>query len=161
ALLFSTGSSEVASQSGHDLFQFLAPPSSFQKQVVPVTDLVQEVTRKLGKMSDVGYRSTFNPKTKQYFGFADNYVPDPVHYRHSMWFDAGVAPNTWDNVLKAAPKLKAAGHPIGLGMSSGDLDSNMFLMSLLYCFGGALQTEDNHVAINSKGTVEALRFMAS
>jgi multiple sugar transport system substrate-binding protein len=160
ALLFSTGSSEVAAQSGHDLFQFLSPPSSFQKQVIPVDDLVQEVSKKLGKMTDVAYRSTYNPKTKHYFGFADNYVPDPIHYRRSLWFDAGVAPNTWDNVLKAAPKLKAAGHPIGLGMSN-ELDSNMFLMSFLYCFGAALQTADNHVAINSKGTVDALKFMAS
>jgi multiple sugar transport system substrate-binding protein len=160
ALLFSTGSSEVAAQSGHDLFQFLSPPSSFQKQVIPVNDLVQEVTRKLGKMTDVGYRSTYNPKSKQYFGFPDNYVPDPVQYRHSLWFDAGVAPNTWDNVLKAAAKLKAAGHPIGLGMSN-ELDSNMFLMSFLYCFGASVQTENNNVAINSKGTVDALKFMAS
>lgn len=161
ALLFSTGSSEVAAQSGHDLFQFLSPPASFQKQVIPLNDIVQEVTKKLGKMTDVAQRSSFNPKTKRYYGFADNYVPDPIHYRRSFWFDAGIAPNTWENVLKAAPKLKAAGHPIGLGMSTGDLDSNMFLMSLLYCFGGALQTEDNHVAINSKGTVDALKLMAS
>jgi len=160
ALLFSTASSEVAAQSGHDLFQFLSPPSSFQKQVVPLNDIVQEVTSKLGKPTDVAYRSTYNTKTKQYFGFADNYVPDPVHYRHSLFFDAGVAPNTWDHVLQAAPKLKAAGHPIGLGMSN-EIDSNMFLMSLLYCFGGALQTEDNHVAINSKGTVAALKYMQS
>jgi multiple sugar transport system substrate-binding protein len=160
ALLFATGSSEVAAQSGHDLFQFISPPSSFQKQVIPLNDIVQEVTKKLGKPTDVAQRSTYNPKTKKYFGFADNYVPDPVHYRKSLWFDAGIAPNTWDNVLKAAPKLKAAGHPVGLGMSN-ELDSNMFLMSLLYSFGGALQTEDNHVAINSKGTVDALKYMAS
>src|SRR5213594_1088481 len=51
ALLFATGSSEVAAQSGHDLFQFVNPPSSFQKQVVPLNDIVQEVTRKLGKMT--------------------------------------------------------------------------------------------------------------
>src|SRR5919197_143970 len=108
ALLFSTGSSEVAAQSGHDLFQFLSPPSSFQKQVIPLDDIVQEVTRKLGKPTDVAYRSMYNPRTKQYFGFADNYVPDPVQYRHTYGFDAGVAPNTWANVLKAAPKLKAA-----------------------------------------------------
>src|ERR1051325_2495010 len=62
ALLFSTASSEVAAQSGHDLFQFLAPPSSFQKQVVPVNDLVQEVTKKIGPMSKVARRSTYNPK---------------------------------------------------------------------------------------------------
>ena len=54
ALLYSTGSSEVASQSGHDLFWFISPPSSFQKQVVPVTDLVQEVSKKLGQPEQLG-----------------------------------------------------------------------------------------------------------
>ena len=69
ALLFSTASSEVAAQSGHDVFQFISPPSSFQKQVVPLNDVVQEVTSKLGPMTKVGRRSTYNPKTKRFFGF--------------------------------------------------------------------------------------------
>jgi multiple sugar transport system substrate-binding protein len=159
ALLFSTASSEVAAQNGHDLFQFLSPPSSFQRQVVPVNDLVQEVTKKLGKMTDVAYKSTYNPRTKQYFGFPDNYVPDPIHYRRSHWFNAGVAPNTWENVRRAAPKLKAAGHPVGLGMSN-ELDSNMMLLSFLYCYGAYVQNRENRVTLNSKNTVEALRVMA-
>ena len=90
-------------------------------------------------MTDVAYKSTYNPKTKRYFGIADNYVPDPIQYRKSLWFNAGVAPNTWDNVRKAAATLKKAGHPVGLGMSN-ELDSNMFLMSLLYCYGASLRT---------------------
>ena len=159
ALLFSTASSQVAAQSGHDLFQFLSPPSSFQNQIVPVNDLVSEVTKKLGKMSDVAHKSTYNPRTKRYFGFPDNYVPDPIHYRRSLWNNAGVAPNTWENVRKAAPKLKAAGHPVGLGMSN-EIDSNMLLFSFLYCYGGFVQNEEGRVTINSKGTVEALKVMA-
>src|SRR5439155_540628 len=83
ALLYSTGSSEVASQSGHDLFWFISPPSSFQKQVVPVTDLVQEVSKKVGPMAKVARKSTCNPRTKQFFGFPETYAPDPVHYRKS------------------------------------------------------------------------------
>jgi len=158
SLLPATAASEAAAQSGHDLFQFLFPPAALEQQTIPLNDVVQEVTKKLGKMTDVAYRSSYNPKTKRYFGFADNYVPDPIHYRHSFWFNAGIAPNTWDNVRKAAAKLKAAGHPVGLGMSS-ELDSRMFLMSLLYCYGGALQTADNKPSINSKGTVEALKVM--
>ena len=53
ALLPSTAASEVASQSGHDLFQFLFPPAAFEKQVIPLNDIVQEVTKKLGKMTEV------------------------------------------------------------------------------------------------------------
>ena len=159
ALLPATAASEVAAQKGHDLFQFLFPPSALEKQTIPLNDVVQEITRKLGKMTDVAYKSTYNPKTKRYYGVADNYVPDPIHYRKSMWFNVGIAPNTWDNVRRAAPKLKAAGHPVGLGMSN-ELDSNMMLMSLLYCYGAALQTVDGRPNINTKGTIDALRVMA-
>jgi multiple sugar transport system substrate-binding protein len=158
AELFARGSAEVAAQSGHDLFQFLSPPSSFQKQVIPLTDIVQEVTKKLGKMTDVAYKSTYNPRTKQYFGFADNYVPDPMHYRRSLWFNAGIGPKTWEDVRKAAPILKKAGHPVGLGMSN-EIDSNMFLFALMYCYGGFIQNRAGQVTLNSKGTVEALKVM--
>lgn len=158
ALLPSAAASEVSAQSGHDLVQFLFPPSALERSTLPLNDIVQEVTKKLGKMTDVAYKSTYNPKTKRYFGFPDNYVPDPIHYRKSFWFNAGIAPNTWDNVRKAAATLKKAGHPVGLGMSN-ELDSNMMLMSLLYCYGGALQTEDGRPNINTKGTVDALRVM--
>jgi multiple sugar transport system substrate-binding protein len=158
ALLPATAASEVAAQKGHDLFQFLFPPSALEKQTLPLNDIVQEVTKKLGKMTDVAYKSTYNPKTKRYFGFPDNYVPDPIHYRKSFWFNAGVAPSTWDNVRKAAATLKKAGHPVGLGMSN-ELDSNMFLMSLLYCYGASLQTVDGKPSINMKGTVDALNVM--
>ena len=103
-------------------------------------------------MTDVAFRSTYNPKTKRYFGFPDNYVPDPIHYRKSLWFNAGIAPNTWENIRKAAPILKKAGHPVGLGMSN-ELDSNMMLMSLLYCYGSSLQDAKGNPAIDNKGTV--------
>src|SRR6476659_5275661 len=53
ALLYSTGAAEVAAQSGHDLFWFISPPASFQKQAIPVTDLVQEVSKKLGPLARV------------------------------------------------------------------------------------------------------------
>jgi multiple sugar transport system substrate-binding protein len=162
ALLFSTGSSEVAAQSGHDLFQFVSPPSSFQKQVIPLNDIVQEVTKKLGKMTAVGRKATYNPKTKRFFGFPDNYVPDPIHYRGSLWNQIDTPIRTWENIRQGAPKLKALGHPVGLGMSP-ELDSNMLLFALLYCYGGFVQNEENQIVFNSgtnrKGAIEALKVM--
>jgi multiple sugar transport system substrate-binding protein len=162
ALLYGTGASQVAAQSGHDLFWFISPPSTFQKQVVPVNDLVQEVTKKFGPMTRVARRSTYNPKTKQYFGFPETYAPDPVHYRRSYLQEAGVSLRTWDDVRKGAAKLKEQGHPVGLGMSN-EIDSNMLLTSLLYCYGGFIQNEENRIVIgqgsNRKGAIEALKVM--
>src|SRR5438094_7474531 len=61
ALLPSAAASEAAARNGHDLVQFLFPPSALEKQTIPLNDIVQEVTRKLGKMTDVAYKSTYNP----------------------------------------------------------------------------------------------------
>ena len=162
ALLYSTGASQVAAQSGHDLFWFISPPSTFQKQVVPVTDIVQEVSKKLGPMSKVARKSTYNPKTKQFYGFPDDYAPDPVQYRRSHLQEAGVSLNSWESLRQGAPKLKAIGHPVGLGMSN-EIDSNMMLTSLLYCYGGFIQNEENRIVIgqgsNRRGAIEALTVM--
>jgi multiple sugar transport system substrate-binding protein len=151
---------EVAAQSGHDLFWFLAPPAQYEDQVVNHADVVREVTKKRGKMADVCYRSTYNPRTKKYFAFSDSYAPDPVNWRTDYWGEVGVRPTTWDNVLRAAPRLRANGHPIGIGMSN-EIDSNMALMSLMMCFGGFLQNAQQRVTLNSKGTRDALTYMRS
>ncbi len=162
ALLYSTGASEVAAQSGHDLFWFISPPSSFQKQTVPVNDIVQEVTKKLGPMTRVAKKSTYNPRTKTFYGFPDDYAPDPVQYRKSFLQEVGGSLKTWEDVRKMAPKLKEIGHPVGLGMSN-EIDSNMLLTSLLYCYGGFIQNEENRIVIgqgsNRKGAIEALQVM--
>jgi multiple sugar transport system substrate-binding protein len=151
---------EVAAQSGHDLFWFLAPPAQYEDQVVSHNDVVQEVTKKRGKMALVAQRSTYNPRTKKYFAFSDTYAPDPMNWRTDYWGEAGLRPTTWDNVLRAAPKLRDAGHPIGLGMSN-EIDSNMFLIALMMCFGGFIQNREQRVTLNSKGTRDALAFGAN
>jgi multiple sugar transport system substrate-binding protein len=162
ALLYSTGASQVAAQSGHDLFWFISPPSTFQKQSVPLNDIVQEVTRRLGPMARVARKSTYNPRTKQFYGFPNDYAPDPVHYRRSYLQQVGGSLRTWEDLRQAAPKLKQAGHPVGLGMSN-EIDSNMLLTSLLYCYGGFIQNEDNRIVIgqgsNRRGAIEALTVM--
>jgi multiple sugar transport system substrate-binding protein len=162
ALLFGQGSAEVAAQDGHDLFWFISPPASFQKQTVPVNDLVQEVTRKLGPMTKVARKSTYNPRTKTFYGFPETYAPDPVQYRRSYLQQAGVSLKTWDDLRRGAPRLKQQGHPVGLGMSN-EIDSNMLLTSLLYCYGGFIQNEENRIVIgqgkNRRGAIQALQVM--
>lgn len=149
---------EVAAQSGHDIFFFLTPPAAYEDQVINHAEIVQEVSKKRGKMKTVALKSTYNPKTKKFFAFSDNYVPDPTNYRTDLWGEVGLKPTTWENVLKAAPKLRAMGHPIGIGMSN-EIDSNIALQALMGCFGSFIQNKDQRVVLNSKATVEALKFM--
>jgi len=158
-LLPARAAAEVAAGSGHDLFFQLAPLAQYEDQVIDHKEIVQEVQRKIGKIGALAHKSTYNPRTKKWFAFSDNYVPDPVIWRHDLWNGVGLAPNTWDNVRTAAPKLKAIGHPIGIGMSN-ELDSNMANIAFLMCFGAFIQNEHQQVTIKSKHTIEALKFMA-
>jgi multiple sugar transport system substrate-binding protein len=158
-LLPARASAEVASKQGHDLFFQLSPPAQFEDQVINHREIVEEVQRKVGKIGRLARKATYNPKTKKWFAFSDNYVPDPVVWRRDLWNDVGESPATWDHVRRAAPKLKANGHPIGIGQSA-ELDSNMALMAFMMCFGAFVQNEKNRVIIKSKKTVEAVKFMA-
>jgi multiple sugar transport system substrate-binding protein len=148
---------EVAAQSGHDIFFFLAPPAQYEDQVINHNEIVQEVNKKRGKMKPLAHKATYNPRTKKYFAFSDNYVPDPANWRTDLWGEVGIRPTTWENVLKAAPKLRAMGNPIGIGMSN-EIDSNMALMAMMMCFGSFIQNEEHRVVLNSKATVEVLKF---
>ncbi len=158
-LLPARAAAEAAAGSGHDLFFNLSPQAQLEDQVIDHVEIVQEVQRKVGKIGVVGKKATYNPKTKKWFAFADNFVPDPVVWRHDYWNGVGIAPSTWDNVRKAAPKLKAAGHPIGIGQSA-ELDSNMALIAFMMCFGAYVQDAKHRVTIKSKHTIEAVKFMA-
>ena len=155
--------SEVSARKGHDLFMFLSPPAAFEAQVIDMKHVYQEVEKKHGKKIDLAHKSTYNPKTKKYFAFSDSYVPDPGNYYREWWAEAGYpnGPDTYDDLLKGGKKIRdKSGHPVGIGLSQ-ELDSSMALRAILWSFGGAEQDEHGNVTINSKNTVDALKYVRS
>jgi multiple sugar transport system substrate-binding protein len=148
---------EAAARRGHDMVATLAPLPQYEDLAINHNEIVQAVRRRRGRMARVCFLSSYNPRTKRYFGFPDNYAPDPVNYRTDLWGQVGRRPTTWNNVLRAAPRLKQMGNPVGLGMSN-EIDSNMFLLALMMCFGSFVQSRDHRVTINSRRTVQALTF---
>src|SRR3954469_4076964 len=48
--------SEVAARSGHDIFGHLSPQAGLEDQVIDHREIVEEVQRKVGKVSTVGRR---------------------------------------------------------------------------------------------------------
>jgi len=155
------GATEVSARKGHDLFLFQFPPAAQEKQVVDLTDLYQEVERKHGKVIPLGHRSAFNPKTRKYFAFTDSYVPFPGNWRKDLWEQAGYpnGPDTYDDLRTGAKKIRDKfGNPCGIGLSH-DNDTSSAVRAILWSFGGSEQDEEGNVTINSKQTVEALKFL--
>jgi multiple sugar transport system substrate-binding protein len=152
---------EAQAKKGHDIFMFLSPPAAYEKQVIDMSHVYQEVEKKHGKKIDLAHKSTYNPKTKKYFAFSDSYAPDPGNWHKDWWTEAGFpnGPDTWDDLRAGAKKIKDKnGHPCGIGLAQ-ELDTSMAMRALLWSFGGAEQDVDGNVTINSKNTIEALKFM--
>jgi len=159
AALNSRAAAEVSAQKGHDLFMFLSPPPAYEEQVIDHREIYEEVGRRHGKPVDLAVRSTYNPKTKKYFAFSDSYVPDPINYRSDLWGDVGMQPATWDDIRVGGRKIKEKYKiPVGIGLSA-ELDTAMAMRAILYAFGGSIQDEHGNVTLDSKQTVEAVKFM--
>jgi multiple sugar transport system substrate-binding protein len=150
---------EVAAQKGHDLFKFGDPPPAYEDQVIDHTELIQEAVRRKGKYLELAHKSTFNPKTKKYYGFSDNFVPDPGNYRKDLWDAVGMVPDTWDDIRVGGRKIKEQfGNPLGIGLSQ-EVDTSMAMRAIMYSYGSTVQDEDGRVVINSKNTVEAVKYV--
>jgi multiple sugar transport system substrate-binding protein len=69
-------------------------------------------------------------------------------------------PDTWDTCREAGKKLKAKGHPLGqtLGHTFGDAPG--FTYPYLWSWGGKeVEADGKTVVINSKETLESVKFM--
>jgi len=150
---------EIAAQKGHDLCMFLWPPPSYETQVIDHGEIYRECERRYGKSLEIGIKSTFNPKTKKFYGFADSYVPDPVNYRKDLWDDVGMFPDSWEDIRVGSRKIKNKhGIPAGFGLAP-ELDSNMALRSLMASFGASVQDPTGNPVLKSPQTLEALKFV--
>jgi multiple sugar transport system substrate-binding protein len=71
----------------------------------------------------------------------------------------GFYPDTWEDVRIGGAKIKKKyGIPVGIGLSK-DIDSNMAMRAILYSYGASVQDEEGNVVINSKQTLEAVKFV--
>lgn len=154
---------EVTAQKGHDLFLFNWPPPTFEEQVVDMGDVYQECERRLGKPIDLAVKSTYNPKTKKYFAFSPSFTPDPVNWREDLFSKVGLpkGPTSWDEVRTACRKIKQQFDiPAGIGLSQEE-DSAMAMRTIMYSWGAHEQDEAGNLVLNSKQTLDAIKFVKS
>jgi multiple sugar transport system substrate-binding protein len=154
-----TAAAEVSAKKGHDLFLFLWPKPVYEDEVIDHREIYEEVEKKYGKPIDLAIKSTYNPKTKKYFGFSDSYVPDPINWRKSLFDEVGAKPDTWEEIRAAGKKIKDKHNvPVGIGLAQ-EIDTAMAMRAILYSFGGSEQDEQGRLVIGSKNTVDAVKFV--
>jgi multiple sugar transport system substrate-binding protein len=155
--LFTQADSEAAAQRGHDLFAFhSAAAAVFEDEVIDLRDIVSEVESKVGKLTPAVERNIRNRRTGKYFAFSDCWAAQVTNYRVDLWKNIGMVPDTWNDLIRAGPRLKAAGTPIGVGLSRG-FDSSHHLFGLLFAHGASLQDEEGNVVLDRAPTVEAVK----
>lgn len=150
---------EVAARRGHDIFQLHWVSTAFEDDVIDHAEIVQAVEARAGRMTPFVERSVRNPRTGKYLGLPDYWIPSPIHYRRDLWEPLGFRPDTWERVVDGGRRLKARGHPVGIGMGT-DLESSFGLVGLLHAFGTSIQDENAVVVLNRPATVEAVKLGA-
>jgi multiple sugar transport system substrate-binding protein len=154
---------EASAGSGHDLFGWNGAGGAhlYRKFLVNVTGLVESVEKKYGKATVIGRQIGYNQDDKTWSAFPDYYINFPAMYRKSIWDEIGMKPDTWDDVRVGGAKLKAKGHPVGISLGHSN-DPETTWRGLLWSYGGAVQDEaGKKVVLNSKESVEAVKFVAA
>jgi multiple sugar transport system substrate-binding protein len=150
---------EIEAKRGHDLVIFLAPTGIYEDEVIDHREIYEESERRYGKARDFAIKSTYNPKTKKYFGFFPAYQPAVVTYRKDLWDGAGAVPDSWPEVLEGGRRIRLLNDkPVGFSLAPED-NSNFTMRTIMYCFGGSEQNGDGNPALKSNMTLEAIKFV--
>jgi multiple sugar transport system substrate-binding protein len=151
----------IQSGAGADIFMFQYNWAHlYANAVVDVSDVAEPIAKAEG-----GFYDVYTPSAKvggKWLAVPHSIIGNAVAYRRSWLKEVGATefPKTWDDLRKVAALLKKKGKPYGqtLGHTFGDAPT--FTYPLLWSFGGAeTDASGKKVVINSKGTVESVKFM--
>ena len=152
--------SAIQSGNGPDIFMLLNNyPHLYASAAVDVGSLADEVSKAQGGLYEPAVQ--LNRVGGSWVAMPWAVVPGLIAYRKSWFEEVGAKefPKTWQAYHEFGKKLKAAKRPIGqtLGNTFGDAPS--FTYPLLWSFGGQELDDKGKVALDSKETLESVRFM--
>ena len=154
--------SAIQSGSGPDLIMLNNNhPQLYAASCVDMTDVVEP----LAKAEGAQY-----PLVKANSAAGQKWLSAPwaviggmIAYRKSWFAEVGANefPDTWEKYHEVGKKLKAKGRPIGqtLGHTFGDAPT--FSYPYLWSWGGKEVDESGKVVLNSKETIDSVKFMTS
>ena len=151
----------IQSGSGADIIQMLWNwPQLYANALVDVSDVADPIGKAQG-----GFYDVFDAAAKvggKWLAVPHAVIGNAVAYRRSWFNEVGARefPKTWEEYREVGKKLKVKGKPIGQTLGHTFGDSPTFAYPLLWDFGGAeVDKSGKKVAINSKGTLDSVKFM--
>ena len=150
----------IQSGSGPDLIMLNNNhPHLYVASVVDLTDLADEFGKAGGGWYPVSRANCNDGKVWMAMPWA--VIGAMIAYRKSWFEEVGYNkfPDTWDAYRDAGKKLKAKGRPIGQALGHSFGDPPTFAYPFMWSFGGMEVDEAGKVVINSKETIESVRYM--
>ena len=149
----------ISSGSGADIFLLQHNLAHlYEKSLVDVGDVVDAIGKEQG-----GYYPAAEglAKVNGVWRAAPHCVVGGlIAYRKSLFAEVGANefPKTWEAYREVGKKLKAKGFPMGQTAGHTFGDAPAFWYPFMWAFGGKEVGTDGKVAINSKETVEVVKF---
>ena len=150
----------IQSGNGPDVINLLNNlPQLYAAGAADVSDVAGEVGKAQGGIYDLG--KAMCTVGGKWVAVPWSTVPGLIAYRKSWFDEIGLKefPKTWAQYHEAGKKLKAAKRPVGqtLGHTFGDAPA--FAYPMMWCFGGQELDAKGKVVLDSKETIESVRFM--
>jgi len=154
--------SAIETKAGPDIIMMISNwPHLYADGLADVDDVAEEISKRDGayyehnkKVSVVGGSWKAVPLCS---------VPSTWAYREDWFKEAGASkfPDTWDEWRKVGIALKKKNQPMGQAFGHSLGDPNNWAYSVTWGFGGAEIDQSGKVVINSKETLEAVKFTVS
>lgn len=135
-------------------------PHLYTEKLIDVSELADYLGRKYGGWYFLAEKYGQKNGTKTWIAIPMGGSGGPCVYRTSWVKEAGFdsIPMDLDKFLTLCRNLKKNNHPAGFALGNAVGDANAYCSWLLWSHGGMLVDQDGHVAINSKQTIEALKY---
>ncbi|MGH7390016.1 MAG: ABC transporter substrate-binding protein [Candidatus Rokuibacteriota bacterium] len=151
--------SAIETKAGPDIILMISNwPHLYADGLADVDDVADEIAKRDGNYYDIVRNVGFVGKSWKAVPFVMG--TSTWAYREDWFKEAGAAkfPDTWDELRTVGAKLKKKGRPLGQAFGHSLGDPNQWAYSVTWGFGGTEVDKDGRVAINSKETVEALKY---
>jgi multiple sugar transport system substrate-binding protein len=136
-------------------------PHIYADKLIEVTDLAEYLGKRYGGWTFLGEKYGRKHASQAWLGIPFGGGIGPCTYRISAVKEAGfdTIPEDHAGFLRLCQAMKRNNKPVGFALGNAVGDGNAFAQWLVWSHGGMLVDEDGKVAINSRETVDALKYL--